>query len=84
MPSIPPRSTFHELQSFQQISPVLGDINLTQAFSHPRTASATLSQKIYEWQKDRLIHNLQNSVDEKDKKSAVRLRSCAGNNAGAW
>jgi hypothetical protein len=79
-----PRSTFHELQSLQQMSPVLDDNTVTQAFSHPRTASATLSQKNYEWQKDRLIHNLQNSVDEKDKISAARLRSCAGNNAGAW
>jgi hypothetical protein len=40
-----PRSTFHELKSLQQMSPVLGDNTVTQAFSHPRTASATLSQK---------------------------------------
>jgi uncharacterized protein YpiB (UPF0302 family) len=68
-----PCSTFHELHLRQQMSPVLGDNTVTQAFSHPRTASATLSQKNYEWQKNRLIHSLQNSVDEKDKKSAARL-----------
>jgi hypothetical protein len=55
------------------MSPFLDDDTVTQAFS----------QNNYEWQKDRLINNLQNSVDVKDKKSAVRLRSCAGNNAGA-
>jgi hypothetical protein len=79
-----PSSTVRQLQSLQQMSPVLDDNTVTQAFAHPRTASATLSQKNYEWQKDRLIYKLQNSVDEKDKKSAARLRSCVGNNAGAW
>jgi hypothetical protein len=78
-----PRSTVSELLSLQQMSPVLDDNTVTQALSHPRTASATLSQKNYEWQKDRLINNLQNSVDEKYQKSAA-LRSCAGNNDDAW
>jgi hypothetical protein len=64
------------------MSPVLDDNTVTQAFSHPRTAASRLSQNYYEWQKDRLISNLQNSVDEKDQKSAARLRSCAGNNDG--